>query len=176
MSSEPQLLQPVPPFPPPVPPLPSADRFTASSVSPTTHHPLRIVALAAAFVVILVAGLAIGIVSQSGHITNANEATAAAQAATTAVQSKLTASENENANLHSQVSNQQTQLATCATATSLSVATDKALHKVATSGLTSIFGSSYPFDAAIAHYNQVSRQWVVAANACDPNGGYTFGS
>lgn len=133
---------------------------------------LQLVALLAGFA--LVAGIAfgIGVLSQSGHIKTANQATAAAVAATDSVTAKLDASQQENSSLRSQAANDRAQLQACATATSLNVKMDAIQHKLINNAL--YFGSVVQWHLLQSRYATLGGEWLPAAKACDPSGGYSF--
>jgi hypothetical protein len=132
---------------------------------------------------LVVVGLLAFAIVQTISLSGANSDLAASQstvsnlrAENTGLQADLGNAQASVDSLESEVSAQDAQLASCYQANALSVKADKAFHTAVGQIMPAAFGGSdYAFDAALARYRAASRQWAVAANACEPGGGYSFG-
>lgn len=132
---------------------------------------------------VVIIGLAVFAGVQTASLSGVNAELTASQHTVTGLEGQVSGLESDLGNaeasvssLEGTVSEQETQLASCYRANSLSVKADKALHDAVGQIVPAAFGSSrYGFDAALARYRTAAHQWAVAANACEPGGGYSFG-
>lgn len=172
-------VQTFPPIPTGAPPIQASEIPPSNGTRTSSRSPLIVIALVVAFVLALAGAVAVGVVSQSGHIREADQATSVAQSETANVRAELTASEtsvsdlqSEASGLQSKISAQETRLGSCATANSLSVDMDTIMHDLVSNALLS--GSLAEWNTLNDRYDALGKRWARAANRCDPSGGFSF--
>jgi flagellar basal body-associated protein FliL len=172
-------VQTYPPIPTDAPPIQGAEIPPSNGKRKSSRSPLIVIGLVVAFALALAGAVAVGVVSQSGHLREADEATSVAQSETANIRAELTASEtsvsdlqSEASGLQSKISAQETRLGSCATANSLSVDMDKIMHDLVSNALLS--GSLAEWNTLFDRYDALGARWATAADQCDPSGGFSF--